>query len=171
MIKKRISISKLERLNRNPASFIKTNDNRFLSRYLKMVNHALYLNDKGKLTKERMKFTFPARAITASNIIKEIKENVCVFTTIDLEIYARLQTILYEINNKEPMRMDIFLEVLISWFIYTYHDNIDAMTKGDPFYIPNEILKKKKLEKKEIINKFDKEFSKYYKNIITKHLT
>lgn len=171
MIKKKISRSKLERLNKNPASFTRTNDNRFLSRYFKMVRHALYLNDKGKLTERRMRTTFPARQITAANILKELKEGLCVFTTIELEMYAKLQTLLYEINNNVPMRMDIFLEVLISWFIFTYHDKVSLMTEGDPFYIPNELLKKKKLEKKEIINKFDKEFSKYYKNIMTKRLT
>jgi len=106
--------------------------------------------------------------LTAANIIKDLKKGVHIHTTMELEMWAKLQTILYEINNNKPMRMDIFLEVLISWFIYTYYDNIENMTKGDPFYIPKEMFLKRKMEKREILNKFNKEFSKYFKNIMRK---
>lgn len=163
MIKKKITRSKLERFNRNPRS--KSKDNIFLDRYFEMIKTALYLRDKGKLTETKMRFSFLGRQDTAKNIIKDMKEGINVFTNIDFEIYAMLQSILSEVNGGKPMRMDFFIEIIITWFIYTYHNNTQNMTKDDPFYIPKEIYLKKKTEKRKILKLFNEEFSQYYKNI------
>lgn len=164
MIKKKITRSSLERVNRNPRS--RTENNIFLDRYFKMIKTALYLRDKGKLTETKMRFEFIGRQGTAKNIIRDMREGINVFTNIDFEIYAMLQSILCEVNGGKPMRMDLFIEIIITWFIHTYYNNIQNMTKDDPFYVPKEVYLKKKTEKRRLLKHFNDEFSQYYINIV-----
>lgn len=162
--RKRFSVSKLHRFNKNPNSRVE--NSKFLDHYFEVIKKTLELNKSGNLTEYKMVMTFPWRKDMAKKSISDLQEGLHVYSNLELELYYKLQEILIELNNGRPMRMDIFVNLIITWFIHTYYNKVEFMSEGDPFFIPKEIKLQNKKDRNKLINKFNIMFNKYYDTII-----
>lgn len=146
-----IALGQLNKLNKSVKKY------NHLKNLYAILEEALYMLEKGEYSANKLHNKFPGRDyLKHSDFTKPFH----VYSTIDPHIYFQLQTVLREITGK-IWEMDVFLDFIIYWFIYFYKDK-KIYNKRLPFYKTKQSIK----EKYKLANKFEKQFKKYYKNIM-----
>lgn len=147
-----IAKGQLEKFNRSPKK----------SSYLKNINEilltGLFLLQDGKYSKKILGKKYSYRRWVKKY---DIKQKIRVTAEIEPEQYVLIQSILEEITG-ELWPFDKFINFMCNWFIFTYQNpkNIKTIL---PFTKTNY---NKRFENIKIVKRFNKRFSRFYKDIM-----
>lgn len=149
----RMEIGKFEKFN-TPLS-----KKRFLFTIRRILTGGLFLILDNKYNPKEMRKRF-ADNRTAWNY--DVTKEIIVTTKLLPEEYLLIQDILKRITGN-IWEMDRFLNLLCNWFIYSY-SNLDNYPRYFPFRVKKRGNNLDQTVRFNNLNRFEKKFSKYYKN-------